>query len=200
MCGLGKKNNTELQLASHNKKKGLSKKKKKSGEGGRGSINAHLYVLIYNEMFRVCMIFVTPHSAQLLSLTDPPPILTGQRRGCQCTGCPQGQSNRKDRNWKRIEGRDKVYGDSERRALPSSGRQQQVRRGPPGTIWVTCPPFLLFQGVAAAELKPEWVRSKSAPQSQVMSTYFVLSLLKKPNTGLNICFAPGFLSFCVRPG
>lgn len=138
--------------------------------------------------------------AQLLSLTDPPPILMGQRRGCQCTGCPQGQSNRKDRNWKRIEGRDKVYGDSERRALPSSGRQQQVRRGPPGTIWVTCPPFLLFQGVAAAELKPEWVRSKSAPQSQVMSTYFVLSLLKKPNTGLNICFAPGFLSFCVRPG
>lgn len=102
-------------------------------------------------MFRVCMIFVTPHSAQLLSLTDPPPILTGQRRGCQCTGCPQGQSNRKDRNWKRIEGRDKVYGDSERRALPSSGRQQQVRRGPSGAIWVTCPPFLLFQPD-----KPTW--------------------------------------------
>lgn len=123
----------------------------------------------------------------------------GSEEGVSVHWMPPGteQSQRQELEEDR---RDKVYGDSERRALPSSGRQQQVRRGPPGTIWVTCPPFLLFQGVAAAELKPEWVRSKSAPQSQVMSTYFVLSLLKKPNTELNICFAPGFLSFCVRPG
>lgn len=55
------------------------------------------------------------------------------------------------------------------------------------------PPFLLPQGMAVPELEPEWVRTKSAPHNQVMNVYFVLSLLKKTNTGWIICSSFGLL-------